>query len=196
MPGGKAVLENKTRKQIFNYISTYPGTSFGEIKDVFEINESTLKYHLAYLQRAEQIISKREGRRRLYYIKPYIDNNPLKISPAGHKNLTGNQIRIIKQIQNQPGISVKEIIKNTKLHRKTVAYNINKLIQHNIIWKVKSSDGIGYEYITEDKLRYEMYNQLLLKLIADEIDENTYLKIKKKLESSDIEYMINNDMSD
>jgi hypothetical protein len=61
------------------------------------------------------------------------------------------------------------------------------LLEHQLIWKVQNDGEIGYEYITKEKLRYEMYNRLLMKLLANEIDEETFLKIKRKLERIDIE---------
>jgi predicted transcriptional regulator len=90
-------------------------------------------------------------------------------------------------IKNTPGITNKKLMSFTKLNRKTLSYNINKLLDQKLIWKTKNSSTIGYEYITKDKLRGEIYHQLLMKLLADEIDEETFLRIKRKLELIDID---------
>jgi hypothetical protein len=60
----------------------------------------------------------------------------------------------------------------------------------NFIWLVKTEGLIGYEYITREKLREEMFNKLILKLVSKEIDEKTYLKIKKKMETLNIDELM------
>jgi len=187
MSSGEEGFEHKTRKLIYNYISAHPGSSFGVIRNFLDLNDSTLKYHLIYLERANQISSKREGKRRCYFCKgsQFVSQvGPIVFDP---NLLTENQRRILTGIQAKPGITKKELIEQTKLNRKTVSYNLDKLLEQKKIWKVNHSGEVGYEYITKEKLYYEMYNRLLLKLLSDEIDEATFLRIKKKLESLDVE---------
>lgn len=187
MFGGEAALQHKTRKQIYNYISTHPGVSFGNIRNFLGLNESTLKYHLIYLERAREITSKPEGRRRCYFCA-HQQSSILRSQPrAAHFDLSGTQQRIVNLIRNRPGITKQDLISQTKLNRKTVSYNIDKLLEQKLIWQIKTENGIGFEYITKEKLRIEMYNQLLLKLLSDEIDEETFNRIKKKLETMDID---------
>ena len=42
-------LEHRTRKVVFNYISDNPGVTFSAIRRVYDLSESTLRYHLRYL---------------------------------------------------------------------------------------------------------------------------------------------------
>jgi predicted transcriptional regulator len=186
MFGGEAGFEHKTRKLIYNYISTNPGASFGTIRNFFDLNDSTLKYHLNYLEKSKRIVSHREGRRRCYFCK-YQDEFAYQHKPEAKVELLNvNQKRILNTIRTKPGITQKDIIAKTKLNRKTISYNLEKLLEYKLIWKVKSSGEIGYEHITKDKLRKEIYHKLLMKLLSDEIDEETFLKIKRKLETLDL----------
>lgn len=187
MTGGEEGFKHKTRKLIYNYISTHPGVSLGVIKDFFDLNESTLKYHLHYLEKNKKITSTREGKQRCYYCEhkmAIIFHSPQKIKQL---NLSKSQQRVLNIIKRQPGINKKELIKFTKMNKKTLSYNIDKLIEGKLIWKVKEEGTIGYEFITKDKLRKEIYNRLLMRLLADEISEEKFLKIKKKLEALDID---------
>jgi predicted transcriptional regulator len=185
MAGGEEGLEHKTRKLIFNYVLSHPGSSFGIIRDFFDLNDSTLKYHLHFLERNNKITSKREGRNRCYFST---SKREFKFqTPIQNQTLNTTQKQILNIIDNNPGIIKKELLNKTQLNRKTLEYNLNKLIDHKIIWKVKNSTEIGYEHITKEKLRGEIYHQLLLKLLSDEIDEQTFIKIKRKLENIDIE---------
>ena len=60
-------LAHRSRRLLLNYIKSHPGVSFGEVRDVFEMNDSTLRYHLRYLERSRKVTSERVGRERHYY---------------------------------------------------------------------------------------------------------------------------------
>ncbi len=187
MFGGEEGLEHKTRKLIYNYISTHPGASFSVIKDFFDLNESTLKYHLHFLEKNNRIISQREGRQRLYFcegVKNVDFHYPQKVKML---NLSRSQQRMLTLIKRQPGIGKHELLNFTRMNRRTLNYNLEKLLEQKLIWKVKNAGKIGYEFITKEKLRKEIYNKLLMKLLSDEIDEEKFLRIKKKLEMLDVD---------
>ena len=65
-----------------------------------------------------------------------------------------------------PGITRKDIIKMGNLERKTVSYNLKKLKELNLIWKI----GDGYEFIESANVKKAMKKRLVLKLIRNEID--------------------------
>jgi predicted transcriptional regulator len=187
MYNGDGVLDHKSRKLIYNYISTHPGAPFGVIKKVFDMNTSTLKYHLHYLEKSNKIFSKREGRRRCYYCT---QRSELQISPysgVDQYNITQVQQRILNIIKTEPGITDDELIIKTRLTRKNLDYNLKRLGELKLIWMVNTDGIVGYELITKEKLREEMLTRLVLRLISDEIDEDTFNRIKKKLEKMDID---------
>ena len=49
------VLENETRKLVYDHIMAHPGVSFIVLKSVLKLNDSTLRYHLNYLERSKKI---------------------------------------------------------------------------------------------------------------------------------------------
>lgn len=190
MNKGEGALEHHTRQIIYNYILSRPGVSLVKIKHFFNMNESTLKYHLNYLERSKKIFSKRKSGHRCFYC---IDRSKSDLSPfpqSDPQTLTKIQHRLLNLVQNTPGITNKELINITKLNRKKISYNLKRLCDLKLIWQVRNDGIIGYEYITKEKLRDEIFNQLVLELLANEIDEETFHKIRKKLEMMDLNNLI------
>jgi predicted transcriptional regulator len=179
--------EHKSRRLIYRYISSNPGVSFGNIKRFFDMNDSTLKYHLNTLEKKNRVRSRREGRQRCYFTSNggTVDTPP-GIEPSKrsrHLNLSKTQQRVLRVIKNYPRISRKKLMSKAKMKDSTLDYNINKLVESDLIWKVRVGSEIGYEYITQEKLKNEMLNRLVTKLLADEIDEDKFNRIKGKIES-------------
>ena len=68
------------------------------------------------------------------------------------------------------------------MNGKKLNYNLKRLRDLKLIWLVKDDGLIGYEYITAEKLRDEAFNRLVVRLLRNEIDEKTFLELKRKLE--------------
>jgi predicted transcriptional regulator len=180
-------MDHRSRKLILGYITANPGIALTQLSYFLNLNYSTVKYHLKYLERNKIINSRREGRSRCFYINniPWSESSNAQL--PNPNLLNSNQQTVLNIIQNNPGIAKKRLKAYSKLNRKTFSYSINKLLDMKLIWKVKRAEGECYEYITEEKLRYEILNQLLQKLLANEIDENTFNLLKKKLEAMTFE---------
>jgi predicted transcriptional regulator len=187
MSEDQGVLNHRSRKMLYNYILSHPGISFGAIQKVFEMNSSTLKYHLRYLEKYNKIKSKHEGKALVYFCPGQTDPEQRPASIAKINVLSETQHYLLNLIRNRPGITRSVLINISKLHPKTFSYNIDKLIERQLIWKVHNGSEVGYEYISEDKLRFEMYNQLILKLLSNEIDEDIFHRIKRKLDEIDVD---------
>ncbi len=119
----EVALENQIRKTLYNHIVEYPGVSFTTLEKVYDLNHSTLRYHLKYLEHAERITSKLEAGKLHYYTynsKEFISNpknNNIKI-----QKLTPHQERILHAIKQYPGINQTELIAKTSLKRHILTY--------------------------------------------------------------------------
>jgi len=178
------VLEHDTRRMIYNHIKAHPGVSFVVLKKVFDLNDSTLRYHLNYLKKNEKISFGLESGKRYYY--PHLgQNHAIKTSEASEHletiDLTGVQERIITMIKRHPGINQKELIKRTGINRLTLSKNLKKLLGLCIVRKIPNGNKVNYEYIGSNELRHEILKRLLVKLLYNEIDEDTFLELRRKL---------------
>jgi predicted transcriptional regulator len=175
-------LEHRTRKQIFRFIQTNPGSTLSMIKRVLDLNRSTLSYHLNFLEKNNEIFSKKEGRTRRYYCSN--ESGTLSLLPnVDPEALTTVQRRLLAYIERYPGITQKELMRRTKKNQQTVSYNVKKLIELQLVWKVETGGRNGYELVTPDKLREEMKKRLLLWLMNGEIDKETYIEMKERMDS-------------
>lgn len=190
MAKGEDALEHKDRKMIYEYIYAHPGSAFNTIKNFFDMHHSTLMYHLTYLERADKITSENKGGHNYYFCKRQseLDLTPFQMSKF--KTLSDPQKSLLGLIHLKPGINKDELMIKTRMNRRTLSYNLKRLIELKFLWEVNNGSSIGYEFITSEKLSNEMFNGLLKKLLTDEIDEETFYRIKKKLEEIDVEELL------
>ena len=188
MEKAETVFENETRRLIYDHIIANPGVSFIVLKTLFNLNESTLRYHLDYLEKNRKIMFGFESGKRNYY--PYLDNINDSTNPNNNNNpstfqtykLTSYQERIISVIKTYPKINQKELAKRTGINRITLHNNLKKLMALCMVRKIPNGNKVYYEFIDNKQLRIEILKQLLVKLINNEIDSETFLELKRKLD--------------
>jgi len=101
---------------------------------------------------------------------------------TGASDLTRKQIRILRAIKDDPGVSRKELLDLTKQSREEVNYNLKRLRDKKVIWKIADGGDPCYEFITKEKLAAEMMAIILEKFLDDEMDRETFLMLKRKLD--------------
>ena len=183
MSQGEHVLEHETRKMIYNHIQQYPGVSFNTLKNVFNLTDGTLRYHLMFLERAEKIRFGLEKGRRIYYPHQSLNNlSSIDIDDSTSLKLTQIQQRLLTAIKQYPGITQKELIKKTGMSRFTIMNNLKKLIGLELVKKKPNGNNVYYEFITNEQLKYQILKRLVIKLLKKEITEKRFLELKRKLD--------------
>jgi predicted transcriptional regulator len=170
---------------IFNHIFNYPGVSFNVLKNIFELTDGGLRYHLDYLEKHEKINSELAKGARCYYPSDNgfsISTSQKSYGISGLHRLTSQQERILDVIRHHPGIHQKDLIFKTKLTRFQVSKNLHKLQGLNLIKKNRTEGQVCYEYVPDDELKYKLMKRLVIKLLKGEIDEAAFLELKRKLE--------------
>jgi predicted transcriptional regulator len=170
--------KSETRDLLDRYILENPGVSFTHIRKVFRINRGTLRYHLDYLQGEERIRSVRSGQQNCYYSNQRGAMDPV----TGSSELNAKQLRLLRAIKEKPGISRKELLELTRQSREEINYNLRRLKDKKVIWKISDGGDPCFEYISQEQLAAEMMAIILEKFLDDEIDRETFLMLKRKLE--------------
>ena len=126
------ILEHETRGMIRGYVIAHPGSHYNQIKKILGIKNGTLVHHLSILEKNGFIHSINDGLHKRFY-------------PIGIK--TNTAIRILNLIKENPGISQKEIIKDTKIKQPTVSYNLNLMVKESTIRIEKEKRENHYYFI-------------------------------------------------
>ena len=181
-PTGEIVFDHDARKIIYNHILAYPGVSYITLKNIFDLKDGTLRYHLQYLEKADRIMTDIENGKRCYYpLKNEIVDTKLYENKPRSFKFSPIQMKILNIIKRKPGITQKELIKNTGLSRFTISYDIRKFIDMGLVKKSNNEKFVYYEYMTDELLRHEVLLRLTMKLLNKEIDEKTFFELKEKL---------------
>ena len=127
----KDIFENENRLNILKQILNNPGIHQNELMRNCKLQKGQLQWHLDVLLKYRIIKKEKYGQYTIYFpITSSIE------SIDAFKNLPTKSVtttKILKLIQNYPGISSSEISKKINLERNTVKYHIDKLSEDNLI---------------------------------------------------------------
>lgn len=173
------VLTHATRRMIWNYILSDPGLTLDSLIKALDLNRSTLRYHLNYLIRSDMVKAKKVNGKRCYFAN---GETPDVIDSVDLNSLSKHQRKVLTIIKQEAGVSKKAIARKTGININTVTYSINKLIELDLVWKVRYQGKVGYEFRSKEKVRSEAFLILLDMFLSDEIDKDEFLRLKKELE--------------
>ncbi len=176
---GERDNENPTRKRLSEHIQKHPGISFQLLTDLFGLKRSTMNYHLGYLVSKGIVTKVGMGQDSKYYSEDAL--GPAKPG-TNRRKTTINQDRVIKVIRANPGITRERLKGMVVMPGRSLSYTLSRLLDRNIIWEIRKGDEIGYDYITRDKVLNEMLIVLSSKFLSGDIDEGTFLTMKKEIE--------------
>jgi predicted transcriptional regulator len=179
----ETALDNEIRRMIFNHIMTYPGVTFNILKNIFGLTDGGLRYHLDYLEKCDKISTGVDKGIRCYYPNQNSVNVPKSSSEVLEPyKLTPQQEHILDVIKLNPGLNQKELVIRTRMNRFQVSKNLKKLMNLNVVRPYKNSRNTCYEYIPDEELKFKIIKRLVMKLLRDEIDEVSFLKLVKELD--------------
>jgi len=115
------VLENYNRGRVYQYVELNPGAHFNAILAALGMNNGALVYHLEVLEREGLLRSRADGMYRRFYTK---DARPPPLLENGTSEV---QLRVLKAVQEMPGITQKELARVLGLRQSTLAYQVDRL---------------------------------------------------------------------
>jgi predicted transcriptional regulator len=137
----KIILQNKNREEILEYIRAHPGCTIADLSKNTDINRGSVKYHLSVLLIERKIVRKKEGK--LMYLFPNGGTDPEKKRMYGYIMSPPKQ-EILKIIQNESGISNKEIAERLGLDKSTAHWHLQQFLNEKMV--VSQWDGRNLNY--------------------------------------------------
>lgn len=125
------VLDHFVRGQIYGYILANPGEHYNAIKLALGLTNGSLAHHLRTLEREEFVKSRKFGLYRRFYPKH------MRIPEDGDFRMNNVQKSIVDVIDENPGISQKEIAMVINITPPTVNYHIGILANTKMIRVVR-----------------------------------------------------------
>ena len=185
MLGKDTSMENETRSLIYDHIMAHPGVSFIVLRSILKLNDSTLRYHLNYLEKSEKISFGLEKGNRIYF--PHLGGTHVIQKAEDSDTLNAYELsvvqeKIISAIKRHPKINQKDLATMTRINRITLSNNLKKLMALCLVRKIPNGNKMQYEYLENKQLRYEILKHLIKQLLSNEIDEETFLMLKKELD--------------
>jgi len=137
----KAIIQNKNRTAILEYIENNPGCTLADLSKNTGINRGTTKYHFYTLLIERKVVRKKDGKLN------YLFTNGGR--PFEKERMYGYIMNPVKQeilnlILNRPGISNKEIAERLQLKRNTVHWHLQQFLDEKMV--VSRWDGKSIKY--------------------------------------------------
>lgn len=157
--GGRSLLMNPVRQNIFKYLCEYPCSSLSTIAHDFEISVATMSWHIKLLLKRKLISEYKSGGQRLLFPQNMIDNNVIPILSL----LTKSKIQIIfTKIRNTPGITQKELGESLKFSHQSINNYTSRLQSEDLINIVHDGKFTRY-YPTNRLVELELSQRKQLK---------------------------------
>jgi len=146
------VLNTEVRKNLYEYIETYPGSHLREIARELDLKPSNAAWHLRKLEQTNLVRSRDIGGKKVYYlVDGGVEARKEAVAEAILRNK--NAQRIMKYLTDNPGKHLLEIAHALDLNHHTVKWHIEKMYMAELIdgdtthsaYPVYSPTDLGYE---------------------------------------------------
>ncbi len=137
----ETLLQNIQRQLILQYLSKYPCNHMNGIVNDLNLSYPTVKWHIDLMIKQEFISFKSIGNKNVFYPYSMIADKDIELFAFLNKN----KARILYNLLiNNPGLTQKEICKQSNMSNRTVISYLNDLVNYGFI-NVKK-DGIYRRY--------------------------------------------------
>jgi predicted transcriptional regulator len=142
------VLNTEVRKNLYNYIDSYPGSHLREISRELDLKPSNAAWHLRKLEQTNLVRSRTIGGKRVYYlVEGGVEARKEAIAEAVLRNKNAREI--MQYLQDNPGKHLLEIAHALNLNHHTVKWHIQKMYLAELIDGDTSNSAYPIYYPTD-----------------------------------------------
>ena len=144
-----ALLEQPTRRRIFEVVQQHPGSSAREIQRRAQLGWGETAYHLDQLTRAGLLRRERGGRRDYYF--------PAEMSWDDRRTFqalrSAAERRILLELVDRPGRTLAELRTATGLSLSTTSFHVRHLLHATIVEGFPDGNQRRYRALRPDRVR-------------------------------------------
>jgi predicted transcriptional regulator len=142
------VLDTEVRKNLYQYIDSYPGSHLREIARELDLKPSNAAWHLRKLEQTNLVRSRNIGGKKVYYlVEGGAEARKEAIAEAILRNK--NAKTIMEYLVNNPGKHLLEIANALDLNHHTVKWHIKKMYLAELIDGDTSNSAYPVYYPTD-----------------------------------------------
>ncbi|MBN1539757.1 MAG: VWA domain-containing protein [Candidatus Thermoplasmatota archaeon] len=131
------LLNQENRKRIYEHITKNPGEHFRGLQRAVDLEVGVLSHHLNVLEKEQLIVSEQDGSNRCFWAAGVKhDTDKVRLSRI--------QENILKEIQDDPGITQSQIAKNMGVSRKVIFYHVKFLRNAGVVREEKDTKNSHY----------------------------------------------------
>lgn len=153
VPGSKLtiynLLENDTRKSLFNHINKYPGTHLRELMEKLSLTSSSTMWHINMLIRFAMIRAAKIGKYKAFYNGELPETLDKEIFHLGNKKI--NEI-IQALFMNANGLSINQLAEQLGYHFNTITKKMHILNEMLMLYQ-KEENGQVYYLLNRDRFK-------------------------------------------
>jgi len=142
----KAIIENKNRTVILDYIGNHPGCTISDLSKNTGVNRGTAKYHLCFLTIERKIVRQIDGKQSYLFTN---SGTALEKKRVYGYIMNPSKQEILKMIFDNPGISNKEIAERLQLEQSTVHWHIHQFLNERMVMSKWDGRSVNY-YLCPD----------------------------------------------
>ena len=148
------VLENRNRKDIFDYVLGHPGCTPAEITLTQNMKNGTVKYHIQMLESQGKIILKRMGKYTRLFNTSHANSDLEKTVFSYTKNETSKNL--LCAIMEEPGVTNQRLSERFSLDKSSVHWHMERFLHDNLV--KYEQDGRYKKYFLEPSVSKLLVN--------------------------------------
>jgi len=142
------VLDTEIRKNLFGYITDYPGSHLREIARELNLKPSNAAWHLRKLEQTNLVRSRAIGGKKVYYlVEGGIEARKEAVAESILRNKNAREIMLY--LNDNPGKHLLEIAHALDLNHHTVKWHIKKMYMAELVDGDTSNSAYPIYYPTE-----------------------------------------------
>lgn len=141
------ILEVESRRRVFDFIRSNPGTHMREIQRQLDMTLGNLEYHLRYLERHDMVTVKEGGYKR-YFVKQQVGAEDQQLLSLLRQTIPRH---ILIVLMTEPEQSHQEILEHFDVSASTLSYHMSKLVDAGVVEKEREGRYNIY-HVTEPSM--------------------------------------------